>query len=580
MATLLANTVRALIVVASVMLLAGFIQDEEQRGEKEYPKPRFPSHLKQPQSAEEVKQAVQGLVRNRSTFEGKGMGAVQPGEAAVLVPTSDSEDMIVEGIRLALEERGVKVYVLPNYEAVGVSRKDALALRETRRAYTAEHGYLEAAVWMRWAFADLEAAKQWLKGKRPDLYEKVFPKDRELPEHLKVAAKKLSGASVGLALQEFLKKHPDVKAVFWRRGGATGARRALYPDDAKYGGVFTADNRWEAMSRVGSYPADVWQLSEELTLESLAYVDRMEAKDPEGTDVWADISRVQAENWARGAYQRGHLYMFPNIATGRFGYSVVTYPAFQNEWIPREPIARVNGVLAGTGGHGGFFPRWEVQFKDGFISEVRSGGLYGEMLREFLKYPKVNEVTYPYHETPGFWYLYEIAFGTNPKYFRNPKALMEGGFSLGPERMAAGVVHWGLGIRISHDPDSRSEAKKWKEFSTQHNLPGDHGFHTHTYFTTYRVHLGGADRWLTLLDRGHITSLDSPEVRALASRYGDPDEVLAKEWIPEVPGINAPGRYEDYAANPWKYAKSVNDKVMAGTYEHFYPAAKIGGNGR
>ena len=31
------------------------------------------------------------------------------------------------------------------------------------------------------------------------------------------------------------------------------------------------------------------------------------------------------------------------------------------------------------------------------------------------------------------------------------------------------------------------------------------------------------------------------------------------------------GKYEDYAANPWKYSKEVVDKVHAGTYEHFYP---------
>jgi hypothetical protein len=65
--------------------------------------------------------------------------------------------------------------------------------------------------------------------------------------------------------------------------------------------------------------------------------------------------------------------------------------------------------------------------------------------------------------------------------------------------------------------------------------------------------------------------LDNPEVRALASRYGDPDLLLAEDWIPEVPGINAPGKYEDYAKDPYSYSKSVIDKVNAGTYEHFFP---------
>ena len=77
-----------------------------------------------------------------------------------------------------------------------------------------------------------------------------------------------------------------------------------------------------------------------------------------------------------------------------------------------------------------------------------------------------------------------------------------------------------------------------------------------------------------------MTSLDNAEVRALASRYGDPDRILSNAWMPEVPGINAPGRYEDYAANPWKYAKEVIDKVIAGEYEYFYPPLESGGNGK
>jgi hypothetical protein len=75
-----------------------------------------------------------------------------------------------------------------------------------------------------------------------------------------------------------------------------------------------------------------------------------------------------------------------------------------------------------------------------------------------------------------------------------------------------------------------------------------------------------------------MTSLDNPEVRALASRYGDPNELLAEDWRPEIPGINAPGNYmTDYAPDPWKTVKRVIDKVLAGTYEHFYPKTPVGG---
>jgi hypothetical protein len=109
-----------------------------------------------------------------------------------------------------------------------------------------------------------------------------------------------------------------------------------------------------------------------------------------------------------------------------------------------------------------------------------------------------------------------------------------------------------------------AQSQKLLDFTKQYNMPRDHGFHTHTYFTTYKVHLRNADRWVTLLDKGRMTSLDNAEVRALASCYGDPDQPLAEDWRPEIAGINTPGDYmKDYAPDPW-------------TYEHFYPGAAAG----
>jgi hypothetical protein len=379
--------------------------------------------------------------------------------------------------------------------------------------------------------------------------------------------------AVGDAIKDFLTQHPDVRGVFWGKGGSTGLRRQLYPMQDKFLGTFIQDNVYDLESQMSTYPGDVWQLAEEQLLEPLVYVDRVEITDPEGTNLHADITEEMAQRWAAGAYQRGHLYMFPNQATGRFGYSFVNYPAFQAKWLPREPIARIEGVLAGTQGHGGFFPRWEIFFKNGFISDVKGGGAQGAALKEFLQYPGLNELTFPYHNQPGFWYLYEIAFGSHPKSFRHPGVMAETG-NTSPERVRSGVIHWGLGIRLWHDPDAPTESKKWREFTEAHNFPFDHGWHTQTYFTTYKVRLRNANKWVNILDKGHMTSLDNPEVRALASRYGDPNYLLTEDWIPEVPGINAPGDYmKDYAPNPGDYAFKVMEKANAGTYEHYFPGA-------
>lgn len=58
---------------------------------------------------------------------------------------------------------------------------------------------------------------------------------------------------------------------------------------------------------------------------------------------------------------------------------------------------------------------------------------------------------------------------------------------------------------------------------------------------------------MTLVDRGHLTVLDDPEVRELAERHGDPDDWLREDWVPEIPGLTAAGEYADYARDPAQF---------------------------
>jgi hypothetical protein len=564
---------RGLVALAVLAGLAGLaeIVEPQMAAITKYPEPRFPAYLKPPKTVDDVLPAAREIVRNKNGIQGAGMGILQKGDSVLLVPNVEAEAMVLDGIGKALAERGVKTVIKYNYELVGVPKEDAYALNKFRETYTSEQGYMEAVGWIEQQFADPEGAKKWLQGRKPELYAMLFPKSREMNPAMKATWEKLKRDSVGAGIVAYLKQHPEIRGAYWGKGGSTGLRRAMNPIPEKFLGILWQDNRYEVMSQIGSFPADVWQLSEEKTLEPLAHVDQLHVTDPEGTDISADINEIQAQRWARGSYQRGHLYMFPNQATGRFGYSVVDYPAFQKEWLAREPIVKASGKIAGTHNHTGMYPRWEVLFKDGYIVDVKGGGTYGEILREFLHYPGTQELVYPYHEKPGFWYLYEAAFGTHPKYFRNPKEMMEG--SLGPDRLHAGVIHWGLGIRLWHDPSGPVESKAWMDFTAKYNVPRDHSFHTHTYFSTFKLRIRGANQWVDVLDRGRLTSLDDAEVGALASRYGDPVRVLADDWIIDMPGVSAPGSYEEYAKDPWKYEKNVVDKAVAGTYEYYYPRA-------
>lgn len=560
----------AVMALATVVVVAEVVEPLLAQPVK-YPEPRFPSYVKNPKTVDEVLPAARRIVRNKSGIQGAGMGILQQGDSVLLVPDSDAETLMLDALKAALAERGVTTHIKYNYELAGVSKEDALALQKARHDFTSEKGYMEAVGWIETQFPNPEGAKAWLKGRKPELHALLFPSTRVLSPRMEEVRKKMLRDQVGAGIVAYLAKNPQIRGAYWGKGGSTGLRRAMNPVPQKFLGIFWADNRFEVMSEIGSFPADVWQLSEEKTLEPLAHVDRIHVTDPEGVDISADVNEIQAQRWARGSYQRGHLYMFPNQATGRFGYSVVDYPAFQREWLPREPRVRANGTIGGTHNHTGMYPRWEVKFKDGFITGVEGGGVYGEVLREFLQYPGTNTLVYPYHDEPGFWYLYEAAFGTHPKYFRNPKEMMEG--SLGPDRLKAGVIHWGLGIRLWHDPKGPVESEDWKKFTEKHNVAADHSFHTHTYLSTYKVRIRAAERWVDLLDKGRMTSLDDTEVRALASRYGDPTALLADEWIIDIPGITSPGSYAEYAKDPWKHEKAVADRAMAGTYEYYYPRA-------
>ena len=533
-----------------------------------YPAPRFPEYLRPPENLEAMMPQIRRIVQARSGFQGVGLGVMNAGETVGLVVGVTADDMTLQALQKGLEERKVKSVILHDYELNGVSKEDAEALRKARTHFTTGQGWLEEAGWIESVFPEPDKVKAWLKERRPDLYNDLYPPDTQLSPHLAEAREQMR--NTGENIRKYLEMHPGIKGVFWGKGGSTSLRRAMHPLESKFLGLMMNDNRWDVMGRQGTYPGDVWLLAEQQQLEPIPYVDQVHVTDPEGTDIQFDVSADMAERWSRGAYQRGHLYLIPNDATGRFGYSAVDYPAFVGDWIPKEPMAMPTGTIAATKGEGGFYPRWEVHYQNGYIDKVTGGGIYGDVLREFLQYPHINDLSYPFSsdEHKGYFYLYEIAEGTHPKAFRAPDANLGVG---GAERSRDGVFHWGIGITVQHEPGSKTKSQKLLDFTAKYNLPRDHGFHSMTFLTTYQVHLRNADRTVNLVDKGHMTSLDNPEVRALASRYGDPDEQLTEDWIPQFPGINVKGDYQAYAANPFQTIVKLNQEVNAGSYPFFFP---------
>ena len=201
------------------------------------------------------------------------------------------------------------------------------------------------------------------------------------------------------------------------------------------------------------------------------------------------------------------------------------------------------GVVAGTTSHfARAFPYIKVELEGGQIGKVIGGGAYGDAWRDLLE--ETRRTQYPCFPRPGLFYLWEAAIGTNPKISRpsHVERHSSGGFEW--ERRRSGVIHMGFGTLW------RSAEERW---AGEHGLLYGH-LHIHLLFPTLVV-TGKDGTEYTVIRNGRLTALDDPAVRAEAARYGDPDELLKEDWIPQIPGITGPGSYEDYARDPaaWIY---------------------------
>ena len=225
------------------------------------------------------------------------------------------------------------------------------------------------------------------------------------------------------------------------------------------------------MSQVPAFPSDVWRQVETKTIESLAFVDRVEVTDPEGTAFGYNVSPEEAKAWSEGVYQQGHLYMFPAQGTGRFPYSKIEYPKLAGNYI--KPVqSEVTGIIASTTSHAASHPRVEIHVRNGRISEIKGGGLYGEGLRLLQNYPGTQDKQWPMTSKPGYWWLYEAGMGTNPKYFKHPAEVLEG-INLS-ERNVAGIVHWAFGTEVAMGPNKPGDwdARDHRVLGTERSADG------------------------------------------------------------------------------------------------------------
>jgi len=273
---------------------------------------------------------------------------------------------------------------------------------------------------------------------------------------------------------------------------------------------FTLEN-WASNEML--FPPDLQDLIDEIVFNQIRQCVRVRVTDPEGTD-----------------------FTFTNYDDGRWNYPSHQWgvPVYIGRQGPNsaEPVnvPDIRGVVAGTTNHLGTFPLIKAYIEGSRVVEVEGDGVYAESWRAKLEETR-NEVWPAYKDRfgndapgtaawgPGYFWFWECAIGTHVMCYR-PKEdsyVYGGPLNNTYERRRAGTIHCGFGLSNDLQPQVP---------------PGSYINHVHIHlnFPTY-VGWDAQGREIVVIDKGHLTALDDPAVRALAAKYGDPDIVLAERYF-------------------------------------------------
>jgi hypothetical protein len=310
------------------------------------------------------------------------------------------------------------------------------------------------------------------------------------------------------------------------------------------------------MSAAHTYPVEILKALDLWTWDRIRRARSVHFVDPEGTDLWY-TARDEYFDSHREFYNEEHVHRWwpQNEAFGRtyLPGHIWGKPSF----LLPPGLEDGHGVIAGTMNHIGPFPRIKLKVEKSLITEIEGGGEFGDKLRNLQD--ATYNVQYPGMPGKGLLYWWEASIGTNPKIHRPRDRFLHGWICAVYERMRSGIVHLGYGTIISSELEREAVRQK---------MPHVGHFHVHLNYPTVDVELkgGGVER---VIDRGRLRGLDDPEIRKIAAKYGDPDQILREDWIPATPGINVDGNYQrDYASQPEEWTAA--ELLICQKWHHLY----------
>ncbi|MDA2934552.1 hypothetical protein MYX82_09445, partial [Acidobacteria bacterium AH-259-D05] len=311
----------------------------------------------------------------------------------------------------------------------------------------------------------------------------------------------------------------DVVVGYFQRGSTWGKLGSTRTVSWEY------PTKEQLYSAHASFPDEVMYALANKVWRKLINGTTIRITDPTGTDVTFTIDDKFKRDMAkiRGLANRGkeglenplphenHLTLIPDLSA--------------------KPDA--HGVIITRALHAGPIPEMKLYLENGQVVRVEGGGAAGEYFKEaFLRFDNIQYQNrrYPgYPPGPGVRWLEEVSLGINPKAVRpyNEEQYREMGgytqYSFGRRR--SGVLHFAIGsdmVDRATEPEDRIGG-----------LPRNHR-DLELYFVTYYV---DGEK---IVENGHLLALDDREIRRIAAKYGDPDQLLSEDWIPAVPGVNVP----------------------------------------
>lgn len=468
-----------------------------------YPAPRYPV-VHRITSVDQLMEVARHLVNSPGTGVMRpGYAPVNPGDRVLIAVSERTDPLVIEALKLAFQEQGATVHLYLTHADPTPTLEDL---------WTPE--------------AQSEVNPRWLV---PNYRTPPPPTAAEQREALWMATFDLVPGRDSL---------PNGRRMQWPTREILASPAITYPEEILY-----------AIDRAG------WGI--------IRQAERVRITDAEGTDVsfsyfpeyWQVVEGTHPEIHTRGggpgtARREGYTYGIPGASE---------HPLIPGHLmgVPEGIVLDKSdgeGVFVATQNHRGYFPKITLTMSQHRVVKVEGGGRYGEMWREFYELYD-DRYKYPMNqgrEGHGQWV--EAAIGINPKVTRthNLYESITARRSSSFERMRSAIIHLGFGNVLAEND----------EWAMENNLPVAWHFHLHLNYATYDATLRDG-RTVRLIDKGHLTTLDDPEIRRIAARFGDPDELLREDWIPATPGINAPGSYEDYARDPYSFVREDYRKHYA-----------------